>query len=82
MHRLVGTFHHSIFLENFNLCAINKTDTLYPFNLNQGFDHKDENLIFLGLQDKYRHFAVSGVSVQEAWVTFCVSFDNFLQISH
>ena len=30
----------------------------------------------------YRRFAVSWVSVQVAWVTFCVSFDNFLQISH
>ena len=31
---------------------------------------------------RYRRFAVSWVSVQVAWVTFCVSFDNFLQISH
>ena len=30
----------------------------------------------------YRRFTVSWVSVKVAWVTFCVSFDNFLQISH
>ena len=30
----------------------------------------------------YRRFAVSWVSVKVAWVTFYVSFDNFLQISH
>ena len=30
----------------------------------------------------YRRFTVSWVSVKVAWVTFYVSFDNFLQISH
>ena len=41
-----------------------------------------QKLEFKRTCQKYRRFAVSWVSVQVAWVTFCVSFDNFLQISH